>query len=51
MFYSLVISAAMHFYGYEGPEDRNWFHPRWYRLEATIAWIQDQEPNVWQIMD
>ena len=23
MFYSLVICAAMHFYGYEGPEERN----------------------------
>ena len=51
MFYSLVICAAMHFYGYEGPEDRHWFHPRWYKLEATIAWIKDQEPNVWEIMD
>ena len=41
----------MRFYGYEDPEYRLWFHPRWYKFEATIAWIQDQEPNVWEIMD
>ena len=51
MFYSLVICPAMHFYGYEGPEDREWSHPRWYKLEPTIVWIQDHDPNVWEIMD
>ena len=49
--HSLVICAAMHFYGYDGPEDREWIHPRWYRLESTIAWIQEHDPNVWEIMD
>ena len=41
----------MHFYGYEGPEDREWSHPRWYKFEPTIAWIKDHEPNVWEIVD
>ena len=51
MCYSLVICAAMHFYGYEGPEDREWSQPSWYKLEPTIAWIQSHDPNVWEIMD
>ena len=41
----------MHFYGYDGPEDRDWSRPRWYKLESTIAWIQEHDPNVWEIMD
>ena len=51
MSYSLMICAAMHFYGYEGPEDRECSHPRWYKLDPTIAWIQDHDPNVWEIVD
>ena len=51
MLHSLLICAAMHFYGHDGPEDREWSHPRWYKIESTIAWIQEHDPNVWEIMD
>ena len=41
----------MRFYGYDGPAYRHWFHPRWFKIESTEAWIKDQEPNVWEIVD
>ena len=34
--FSLVICAVMQFYGYNGPEDRDWSHPRWYRLNLPL---------------
>ena len=42
----------MHFYGYDGPEDREWIQIldgiNW---NPTIAWSQEHDPNVWEIMD
>ena len=41
----------MHFYGYKGPSDSEWFKPKWFKLGSAEAWIMEQDPNVWEIID